>query len=187
MKTLFKNRWLEIRELRHQMPDGSVNPYTSVLDGIGLSVAVLPWRRRADVVRYDGEIEVLLRREITPPWLVDSSDPSERVLSSLTGMVDPGEAPLEAAVRELFEEAGYPVAPEELKPLGVMRMSKVLETRIHTYAVDVTGLEPVEAPGDGGGFEEFAESVWCQDLLGTPDAVALAMYAKLKGVQGLSR
>jgi len=180
MKVLYKNRWVEVHELSHVMPDGSVNPYTSVKDGTGASVAVMPFRYVKRSLR-DPVIEVLLRREIVPPWLVDSGDPEERILSSLTGMMDhEGENPVDTAVREVYEESGYRVTSDDMLSLGTVHLSKVLESRTHLFAVDVTDLIPDEAPGDGAGFEEWAESVWCLDMNASPDALALALRYRLQ-------
>jgi len=175
MKTLFKNRWLHVRELDVTLPGGEEAKYTSVLDGSGASIAVLPFQRQGD-----GTIRVLLREEITPPWLTESLDPHERVLSSLTGMVDAGESPFKAAVRELYEEAGYQVDDQDMIPLGYVRVSKVLEGKVFLYAVDVTGMSSEEPPGDGGPFEPYARSVWCDMLMACVDGLAWVLWAKLQ-------
>lgn len=48
------------------------------------------------------------------------------------GMVDPGESPAEAAVRELSEETGY--VPRELLPLGWVHPNPAFqENRCHTF------------------------------------------------------
>lgn len=173
-KTLFENRWVRVNELQHEMPDGSTMPYTSIQGGNGHTIAILPFRHSENI-----GIEFLLRAEITPPWVIDSDDPSELVLSSLTGMVDDGETPLEAATRELYEESGYRVEPEQLLDIGTLRAAKMLEGVFHLYAVNVSGLQAEEAPGDGGGFEEHALSVWVQQPQDSPDAMAWAMLARM--------
>lgn len=176
MKTLFENRWLKVRELDVTLPEGEKATYTSVMSGSGASIAVLPFQRKGD-----GTIRVLLREEITPPWLTESQDPRERVLSSLTGMVDAGESPFTAAVRELYEEAGYQVEGSSMIPLGYVRVSKVLEGKVFLYAVDVTGMTPAEEPpGDGGPFEPYARSVWCDMLMACVDGLAWVLWAKLQ-------
>lgn len=48
------------------------------------------------------------------------------------GMVDPGEAPLDAAVRELEEETGY--VPHRVIPLGSVHPNPAIQTnRCHSY------------------------------------------------------
>lgn len=173
MTDLFRNKWMRVREIQHKLPDGTTEPYTTTTLGSGKSIAVLPYRRLGQ-----GNAEILLRNEITPPWLVDSDDPEERVLSALTGMVDGDEDPLTAALRELYEEAGYQVDEEDVISLGYVRTSKASEDVCFLYAVDVTGLEPDTPPLDGGPFEPYAESVWVLTLRHTNDALVLALWQR---------
>ncbi|QGZ42466.1 NUDIX domain-containing protein [Pseudoduganella flava] len=51
------------------------------------------------------------------------------------GLQDPGETPLQAARRELFEEAGLEFAPEHFSDLGVFDYRR--DKRLHLFRVDV--------------------------------------------------
>lgn len=64
------------------------------------------------------------------------------------GMVDPGEAPADAAARELLEETGY--AAPTWRALGVVRPNPAIQSnRLHTYlALDAA---PVAPPTPDGG------------------------------------
>ena len=64
------------------------------------------------------------------------------------GMVDPGEAPRDAAARELLEETGY--VAREWRALGVVRPNPAIQgNRLHTFlALDA---EPAHAPTPDGG------------------------------------
>lgn len=81
------------------------------------------------------------------PWL----------LEIVAGMIDPGENPEQAAVREVEEEVGY--QPQALKPLGSMYGSPGgLAERVWLYLAEVS---EAERTGEGGGLEdEDIELVW---------------------------
>lgn len=80
----------------------------------------------------DGAVHVWLRSSVRPPVALrpgasasSSSEgnapasPLDGVLWEVpAGLIEPGEAPLDAAVRELDEELGFRVEPRELRPLG---------------------------------------------------------------------
>jgi putative (di)nucleoside polyphosphate hydrolase len=54
------------------------------------------------------------------------------------GMLDPGESPLEAAMRELYEEAGISFPPERFEDLGLFDYRR--DKRLHLFKVD-SGIE----------------------------------------------
>jgi 8-oxo-dGTP pyrophosphatase MutT (NUDIX family) len=63
------------------------------------------------------------------------------------GLVDPGEAPAEAARRELLEETGHRCAA--IEPLGVLNPNPALfSNRLHTFVA--RGAERVAAPVNDG-------------------------------------
>lgn len=68
--------------------------------------------------------------------------------------------PIDDAVRELQEETGYRIDGGWLVSLGSCRDSKGSATRYQMYAVDVTGLQPVQRVGDGSRTEAEAACVW---------------------------
>ncbi len=156
------------------------NPFLSVIDrggyffshekrANGQLVALLPYR--------DGEKEreYLARIEVCP---AHSPDPER---CSITGGVDPKSTPNAAALKELFEEAGYRVTQKALIPLGTVRPSKSADTTVHLYAVDVTGITPDEAPGDNTAFEQGASTEWLSAslVIEQKDPLLIAAMARI--------
>jgi len=73
------------------------------------------------------------------------------------GMVDPGEAPADAAARELLEETGY--RAERVEPIGWVNPNPALfDNRLHIFLAH--GAERIdEVRGDGGTEETLVELV----------------------------
>lgn len=74
------------------------------------------WHRAAHVWVVNGDGRVLLQRRA----LVKESWPGMWDIS-VAGHVSAGETPVEAVIREAYEELGLTIAPNELEPLGVLR------------------------------------------------------------------
>jgi len=81
-------------------------------------------------------------------------------LTSITGGIPMQETPIDAAVRETYEEAGYTVVPGDFDFLGDMRPSKMLSTRAYMYMVNVTDISPDKPKGDGTKGESDAYVQW---------------------------
>lgn len=73
------------------------------------------------------------------------------------GLIDPGERPEEAAVRELREEVGFEV--DELFELGtpVFGCVGLSAERLFFYGVNVTGMDRLVPSEDGSPLERFGE------------------------------
>ncbi len=140
---LFRNQFLAIIDrdgytfLREARCDGQI-------------VSLLPFRTNADTE----QIDFLARLEICP------AHGSELERCSITGGVEPGQSIEEAALLELWEEAGYRVEVEKLVSLGQVRPSKASDTVVHLFAVDVTGKPQAPPPGDGSRFAANASVEW---------------------------
>lgn len=104
----------------------------------------------------DGVTHVMLCSAIRPPIFWRTRNARAATLWEVpAGMVEPGETFREAAARELFEEMGARVAPDELAPLGPpMHLAPGMIAEVHVYfrvAVDPDALEP--PPGDSSALE----------------------------------
>lgn len=129
-KFLYAGPWLEVIER-----DGWYHFARNTTSGGG--VYVLVWRQ--NVAK-----PVLGRYEVCP-----AHGDIEPTLTSLTGGVNIQHDPMDVAVQEVFEEAGYIVSRNQMIDLGKVQLTKFTDAIGHLYAVDVTGLERVDAPGDG--------------------------------------
>ncbi|WP_396598884.1 NUDIX hydrolase [Frigoribacterium sp. R86507] len=124
------------------------------------------WLAGATAVVVRGDETLLVRRADTGAW------------TPVTGIVDPGEHPADAAVRETLEEADLQVVPERLASIGVTGevvypngdRAQYLD---HTFVMRYVSGEP--SPADG----ENTEARWFRlddlptmgaDMLGRLDA-----------------
>lgn len=139
----------------YRMPDFYGYTYTVNPRCSNECVAVLPYRYKDNTGL---NIEYLGRYEICPAH----SDVTE--LCSITGGCDkPGKTPVEIAVMETLEEAGYIVSVEDMQYLGTVKPSKASAVTNHLYAVCVNDRVRVEAPGDGTEGEIGAYCDWVSE------------------------
>ena len=80
------------------------------------------------VVLHDGQGRALMLERVSPPgfW------------QSVTGSLEEGEAPFATALREVAEETGILLAPEELKDWHTKNEYEIYEHWRHRYAPGVT-------------------------------------------------
>lgn len=165
--------FLHLRRLRccNVRADGSRSrPYTvDIVDRpVPDAVAVLVWRQGAHGV------EVLTRRTLRPaayfrkdlPLPVPEGAPSLTVEELVAGVLEPEDRGTvgvqQRAAAEVREEAGYSVEAAAVELLGpaFFMLPGIVSEKIHPTAVDVTGLPPGEALGDGSPLEEGASVRW---------------------------
>jgi ADP-ribose pyrophosphatase YjhB (NUDIX family) len=130
------------------------------------------WLAGVTAVVIRGDETLLVRRSDTGAW------------TPVTGIVDPGEHPADAAVRETLEEADLHVVPERLASIGVTDevvypngdRAQYLD---HTFVMRYVSGDP--SPADG----ENTEARWFRlDDLPTMGAYMLArLDAALSGEQ----
>ncbi len=135
-KTIYRNKWMRLREDIAELPDGNTTLYGVVTTGP--CVGVLPF--------VDAD-HVLLVRQYR--YVFGENQRWEMP----TGGIYPGETPEQAAQRELGEEAGYSAA--RLEPVCTYYTSKsILEETAHLYlGFDLT---PQALPPDETEFFEQA-------------------------------
>lgn len=142
-ETLFQNQFLTVIDR-----DG----YTFVREVRcdGQIVALLPFRTSGEV----DNVEFLARLEVCP------AHGPELEQCSITGGVEPGQSVEEAALQELWEEAGYRAEANELVSLGQARPSKAADTVVYLFAIDVTGKSQAPLSMDASHFETNASVEW---------------------------
>ena len=156
------------------------NPFMAIIDRDGYvfmrstrtkaTVSLLPFRRTSQGIDY------LARVEICP------AHKPQHERCSITGGVKHDEEAIAAAVRELYEEAGYRVNANDLIALDLVRPSKQSDTIVYLYAVDVSNMQQVAAPGDGTKLEASAWVEWVDEAAGLKieDPLFIAALARLR-------
>lgn len=135
---LFENPWLNVVER-----EGYVCTHTN-----NSVVYVLPYRRPKKGAYLLGHFEVC-----------PAHDP-HRTLYAITGQCEAGRDPSQAALQELYEEAGFVATFSQLVSLGSGYLSKQADTLAHFFAIDVTHLPRGQAPTDGSKFEQGSYCDW---------------------------
>lgn len=143
--------WLELRKITDKNCSGYYYARENSCDG--MKVSVLPYR----YVAYKPistefpwmYMEFLVRDEKTPCWM----DYPNASVSSITGGFEKDHHydVKETAAREVWEEGGFEVSPEELEIAGVYHGSKAMDTKYAVFLVDLTGRHPHPDAGKGDG------------------------------------
>lgn len=115
--------------------------------------------------REGGRVWVWLRSCVRPPLALREEGAlpfpsSSPVLWEVpAGLVEPGESPRAAAVRELAEELGFHVTEEEMLALGVAAFpaAAMIGELHHFFHVEVEPSSRKEPEGDGSPLEASAE------------------------------
>lgn len=165
--------FLHVRRLKvkNRRGDGSAsNVYrVDVVDRPRLdAVAVLVWRQGPRgpefLTRQNLRPAAYFRRDKVPTVPDGRSHLfCEEIVAGLLEDTDQGEPGLKhRAAEEVLEEAGFRVAPDRVALLGkpFFVAPGILSEKIFLAAVDVTGLEPEPAQGDGSPLEEGGAVTW---------------------------
>ena len=123
----FRGRIIDVRVDKVRLPDGRIT--TREIAEHGASVCIVP---------VDPQGDILLVRQYRKPI-------EDQLLEVPAGGIEPGETPLEAAVRELQEEVGF--TSKEIQPLSSFWISPGWCTEF-MYSYLATELEPARLPAD---------------------------------------
>lgn len=145
---IFKAKWITVRETSR----GFQYCERKGKD----SIAVFLIRKSNEA---SAEYEVLVRQQ---PLCIENENEAMNARLKLfpcpiTGAIEAGELPEVAAVREAYEEAGYPV---QVIALGQYIVGTQTNEICYLYYSDVTGITPDEAQQDGSYFESISQNQW---------------------------
>ena len=147
-------------KLRLEYPDGTMSEefvHDIVTREKPDAVVIVPFDMSE--VSGGGQIKVWLRSCIRPA--ISHRYPFPNTFGNgwelPAGLIDPGERPEEAAVRELREEVGFEA--DELFELGkpVLGCVGLSAERLFFYGVNVTGMDRLVPSEDGSPLERFGE------------------------------
>ena len=146
VKILFSTQWIAVKE--------TAKGYHYLERKGRDSIAVFLLRKSdANQAGY----EVLIRQQ---PLCLDNPGADEELKlypCPITGGIDAGETPEEAAVREVREESGFSV---QVLPLGRYIVGTQTNEICHLYYADVTEQQPGLAEQDGSYFESISRNEW---------------------------
>jgi len=110
-----------------------------------------------------------------------------RVQEWAAGLIDDGEKPAEAAVRELYEETGVKVAQEELIDLGcVFSGVGITNEEVKLYALEINNNTVIDEPDiQGTEVDHELRRIWVKeiDLYTIKAAKALSVLVRYKAVK----
>lgn len=191
--------FLHVRRLKvkNRRGDGSASSVyrVDVIDRPRLdAVAVLVWRRGARgpefLTRQNLRPAAYFRRDKVPTVPDGRSHLfCEEIVAGLLEDTDQGEPGLKhRAAEEVLEEAGFRVAAGQVALLGppFFVAPGILSEKIFLAAVDVTGLEPEAAAGDGSPLEEGGAVTW-RDEAALKQAIAGGIIQDAKTELALAR
>jgi nudix-type nucleoside diphosphatase (YffH/AdpP family) len=140
--------WGRFLLLDVELSDGRV--HQRQIEDHGEAAAVLPY----DVER---KTALLVRQPRVAP-LFNGLEP--HLVEAAAGMIDPGEAPAEAAVREALEELGVRLG--QIEPVvGAWSMPACSSERIHLF---LAPYGPADRVAEGGGVAEEGEEIEVLEL-----------------------
>jgi 8-oxo-dGTP pyrophosphatase MutT (NUDIX family) len=156
------NKWVGLFETT----DGYV--YASELRG-GSIVAVLGYKETDEGILFVGRFESVPCHD------------DKMKLVSLTGMMEEGEDPKEAAVREMAEESGVEIDKDDLIDLGTVKPAKAMDTTFYLFGVDIGDKTPEKGPGDGSSGEKgtYCKLVPMRDIVKSDNSILHSLLVRI--------
>lgn len=107
----------------------------------------------------DGKIGI--RKELCPPYLVRDKTGEKLYYTLMSGTIEEGESPKDAALRELKEEGGIEVQKATITTiLPELPICKVYASRATLLLIRIQEYNKVEITGDGTEYEDVSETLW---------------------------
>ena len=150
-KVVFDAKWIKVK----QTPKGYFFSERKGTD----SVAVLLYRQ----VEFSNIIEVLVRMQPLPvenAQTNDDADIPKLFQCPITGGMEEGYMPLQIAIKECEEEAGYILNEQVVRSIGKYYVGTQTNEVVHMYIANVTSFAPRDIKGDGTYFESISKNVW---------------------------
>ncbi|NEP62143.1 MAG: NUDIX domain-containing protein [Symploca sp. SIO2G7] len=145
-KILLSTRWITVKE----NPQGFHYLERKGRDSVGIFLL----RKNS---ANNSEYEVLIRQQ---PLCIQSAalDETPKLYPCpITGGIEQGESPEEAAIREVYEESGFSV---QVLLLGKYIVGTQTNEICYLYYADVTDIKPGIAQQDGSYFEAISKNEW---------------------------
>jgi len=172
IKILFKNDFLELREIA--IPNTPIKGYVYSHEkkSNGKKVVLLPFRK------VDGKVQFLIRKEPVPCW-----EGMNFLPVSITGSLE-NNIPRETALHELKEEGGYEIEDIQLIDLGTSYGNKSCDTVYYLYTADLTEVPRDDAEGDGSDLEKQSYCEWKDSIDGAVDPFVYVCFRKMRSYIG---
>ncbi|HBE18039.1 MAG TPA: NUDIX hydrolase [Cyanobacteria bacterium UBA11149] len=145
-KIIFSTKWISVKE---------TDKGFYYLERKGRDSVAIFLLRKSQV--SPKEYDILIRQQ---PLCIDNTEINEQLRlypCPITGGIDTGESPESAAIREVYEEAGYSV---QVLPLGKYIIGTQTNEICYMYYADVTDIKPEVAQQDGSYFESISKNEW---------------------------
>lgn len=148
-RVIFQAKWVAVRETERGF---------QYLERKGRdSIGVFLLRRSINAPEDAAPDEVLIRQQ---PLCIDNTEINGELKlfpCPITGAIEPEESPESAAVREVYEEAGYQTP---VLSLGHYIIGTQTNEICYLFYADVTDIEPETAQQDGSYFESISRNEW---------------------------
>ncbi|TPR53897.1 NUDIX domain-containing protein [Metamycoplasma neophronis] len=118
------------------------------------SIAALCYRKNADGSKdYLIRFQPLIQLEENQAW-------NKLFPCPITGSFEENETPLNVALREVFEEAGYKITEKNLVNTFKFFATTQMNETVYGFIFDITNMNNTEPETDGSLMEKISKNVW---------------------------